>query len=385
MTIVIYHEWTIDPQQGGVERMSVVLADMLSHLGHKVMFLCKNKISDITLKYPMAYLPNEKKTGINQKYISTFIKSNNIGMFINQAGLLPQSKDVSLVFKAANIPIVQVLHNSLYGLYSRINALDKLCFYLPIIHPLLSNKYVKRCIVQLYKLKYHNYYRWLGRSNDYVILLSDRYKNEFIDFCHPKNLDRVRAISNPITFTVDKNNYKKEKIVLFCGRMGIQKRPFYALKIWERISKDFKDWKFIMLGDGEYLTAIRNYAEKKRISNIEILGKQNPIPYYKKSSILCLTSSYEGLPLVVLEALNYGCIPICFNTFACASEIITDGKDGILVDRDSINDYVKKLRILLEDERLRNYMKSNRFDKLSFYTPEIVIQNWNKLINEINA
>lgn len=384
MTIVIYYEWTIDPQFGGVERMSVVLADMLSSLGHKVLFLCKKKILDISLKYPLTYLPNEKE-GTYKEYINSFVKKNSIDVFINQACLLPQSKDISMAFKAANVHIVQVLHNSLYGLYSRINALDKLCLYVPLLQFFLSNRYVKHSIIQLFKIKYYKYYRWLGQSNDNIILLSDKYKNEYMDFCHPRNPDKIRAISNPITFVVDNNNYKKEKIILFCGRMDSQKRPLRALKIWERISKEFKDWRFIMLGDGEYLPTVRTYVEKKHISNVEILGRQNPMPYYKKSSILCLTSSYEGLPLVVLEAFNYGCVPICYNTFACASEIITDGKDGVLVDKDTINGYVEKLRLLLKDECLRNFMKSNRFDKLSRYSPEIVIKSWNKLINEIDT
>lgn len=383
MNIVIYSELTVDPQKGGIERMSVVLADMLFRLGHHIFFICWHKTSDANLDYPLSYIPNSTWNQENDKFLDNFISENKIDLLINQAAILPRDYRVSLLFRKKNVPIIQVFHNSLYGMFSTISILDKLSHHLPVIQKITSTKAVRNVIIHLFKLKYGHYFKELGQTDDYMVLLSDKYKDEYVDFCQPKSLRNLYVISNPITFSIDYCDYKKDKIILFCGRMGSQKRPLAALKIWEKLYVQNPEWKMIMLGDGEYLESVRSYATQHHIKNIEILGKQNPIDYYKKASILCMTSAYEGLPLVILEAFNYGCVPILYNTFASASDIVTDGKDGVLVDANTEETFVVKLQELMENKSMREDLRKGRLDKLSKYSPEKVTDLWNKLLMKI--
>ena len=365
MNIVIYSELTVDPQKGGIERMSVVLADMLFRLGHHIFFICWHKTSDVNLDYPLSYIPSSTWNQENDNFLDNFISENKIDLLINQAAILPRDYRVSLLFRKKDVPIIQ---------FSQ---------HLPVIHKITSTKAVRNVIITLFKLKYGHYFKELGQTDDYMVLLSDKYKDEYVDFCQPKSLRNLYVISNPITFSIDYCDYKKDKIILFCGRMGSQKRPLAALKIWEKLYVQNPEWKMIMLGDGEYLESVRSYATQHHIKNIEILGKQNPIDYYKKASILCMTSAYEGLPLVILEAFNYGCVPILYNTFASASDIVTDGKDGVLVDANTEETFVVKLQELMENKSMREDLRKGRLDKLSKYSPEKVTDLWNKLLMKI--
>ncbi len=382
MNIVIYAEQTVDSQKGGIERMSVVLADMLFRLGHQIYFICWKKTSDVKLNYPLSYMPSEIWNEDNDKFLEKFISENNIELLINQAAILPRDNFVSLLFRRKSVPIVQVFHNSLYGMFSTVSCLDKISQHLPI-QDLLSTSFVRKIILRLFKIKYGRYFRDLGQSNDYMVLLSDKYKSEYVDFCQPKSLKNLYVIPNPITFSIDTNEYKKENIILFCGRMGSQKRPLLALKIWEKVSKQYPNWTMIMLGDGEYLETIKSYAAKHHIKNIEILGKRNPVPYYQEASILCMTSAYEGLPLVLLEAFNYGCVPILYNTFASASDIVTDGIDGIIVDENSEDAFVSRLQELMNNQAKRENLKKGRLNKLVKYSPIEVSLLWNNLLIKI--
>ena len=343
MNIVIYAEQTVDSQKGGIERMSVVLADMLFRLGHQIYFICWKKTSDVKLNYPLSYMPSEIWNEDNDKFLEKFISENNIELLINQAAILPRDNFVSLLFRRKSVPIVQVFHNSLYGMFSTVSCLDKISQHLPI-QDLLSTSFVRKIILRLFKIKYGRYFRELGQSNDYMVLLSDKYKSEYVDFCQPKSLKNLYVIPNPITFSIDTNEYKKENIILFCGRMGNQKRPLLAL---------------------------------------EILGKRNPVPYYQEASILCMTSAYEGLPLVLLEAFNYGCVPILYNTFASASDIVTDGIDGIIVDENSEDAFVSRLQELMNNQAKRENLKKGRLNKLVKYSPIEVSLLWNNLLIKI--
>ena len=383
MNIIIYFESSVDPQKGGVERMSLVLADMLSNLGHNISFLCWNRTSNVKLQYPLYYLPKKQWHKENDDYIGSIIVTKQIDLLINQAAILPVNKPVCTAFRRQKVPIIQVFHNSFYGIYSRIRLLEKLGQRSNFVSHLLSEKFIKNIIICLYKIKYKQYYRDLGQENDYFVLLSDKYREEFVDFCKPKNMHKLYAIPNPITFSIDHNDYKKEKIILFCGRMDSQKRPMLALKIWERIAYKNPNWKMIMIGDGDYLNILKKYANQHFINNVDILGKQNPIPFYKRASILCMTSAYEGLPLVLLEAFNFGCVPVAFNTFACASEIISNDKDGILVKENSEIEYIEKLQKLMNNQTLRVKMRNRRFVKLAEYSPSLISSLWSSLLNDI--
>lgn len=383
MNVVIYSEATVDPQKGGIERMSVVLADMLFRLGHQIFFICWKKTSDVELDYPLAYIPYEIWNEDNDNFLERFILDNGIDLLINQAAILPRDNPVSLLFRKNTVPIIHVFHNSLYGMFSTVSCLDKLSHHFPLLQDFISTNFIRKIIMHLFKIKYGRYFKELGKTDDYMVLLSDKYEREYVDFCKPKKLKNLYVIPNPITFSIDVNEYKKEKIILFCGRMGSQKRPLLALKIWEKLALKNPMWKMIMLGDGEYLEDIRSYASQHHVRNIEILGKQNPVPYYKKASILCMTSAYEGLPLVLLEAFNYGCVPILYNTFASASDIVTDGKDGVLINENSEDAFIAKLQVLMTNPLVTEQLRKGRLDKLTKYSPEVISQLWENLLKKI--
>lgn len=93
----------------------------------------------------------------------------------------------------------------------------------------------------------------------------------------------------------------------------------------------FPDWKLIIVGDG---VEKRNLVEKViqlKLNNVVFEGFQNPSLYYKRASILMLTSEYEGFGLVVVEAMSFGVIPVVYGSYSAVYDIISDGVDGVIL------------------------------------------------------
>ena len=88
------------------------------------------------------------------------------------------------------------------------------------------------------------------------------------------------------------------------------------------------------MGDGEHRKIIESYAEKNGVANLSFEGnRKNIADYYKKSKILCMTSAYEGWPMVLAEAMAYGCVPVSFNQGGQA-DIISHLSTGFLAQYD---------------------------------------------------
>lgn len=78
----------------------------------------------------------------------------------------------------------------------------------------------------------------------------------------------------------------------------------------------------------------RNLVEKViqlKLNNVLFEGFQSPLEYYKRASLLILTSEYEGFPLVLAEAMSFGVIPVVYGSYSAVYDIISDGVDGVIL------------------------------------------------------
>lgn len=179
---------------------------------------------------------------------------------------------------------------------------------------------------------------------------------------------------------------KKENIVLYVGRLCQQaKRPDRLIRIWEKVYQNNLNWKLIIIGDGELKQQLIDYCNKKNIQNIEFTGQTNPNPFYKKASVLCLTSTYEGFGLVLTEALSNRVIPIAFNSYEAISDLISNGNNGYLIKPFDLNTYANCLNQLIQSKVLQNQMRNyitETFDDRK-YNINTITNQWNVLFNNI--
>lgn len=94
-----------------------------------------------------------------------------------------------------------------------------------------------------------------------------------------------------------------------------------------------------------------------------------------------MTSRSEGFPLTLNEAMQYGVVPLAFDSFESIRDIINDGENGYIIPEMDMVAYSDKLLGLMTDDHLRHDMAMNALDSCKRYLPERIGDMWWKLLN----
>ena len=203
--------------------------------------------------------------------------------------------------------------------------------------------------------------------------------------------DKVQILPNPITIPSSDFVFdflQKRKEVLYVGRIDEnQKRIHRIIDTWALLEASFPDWKLIIVGDG---VEKRNLVEKViqlKLNNVVFEGFQNPSLYYKRASILMLTSEYEGFGLVVVEAMSFGVIPVVYGSYSAVYDIISDGVDGVILPYNKkgydTEFATEKMKELMLDADKRNNLAQAAIITSKRYSVESIVDSWNKLFAKL--
>ena len=315
-----------------------------------------------------------------------FLKDHNIEIVINQCGLFSDSvlyTDVHVEGMAAP-KVISVLHSdpllNYNHLFSQIAALRNNTF-------IEYFKRIARCIIYPHLKKKHLQGRiqctkYAQEHSDALVILSEGYKKDIKMLCGDIfNEEKLFTIPNPLPpCSAPVDSTPKKPWLLYVGRFDFgQKRPDRLIKIWSRLYKHFPEWELHIIGDGPYRAQLEQKA--RNFPRIFIEGWQDSAPYYQQAKILLLTSNFEGFPMVLPEAMAHGVVPILFNSFAAAADIVDDQKNGILAPPFNISDYVKKLADLMKSNS--NWAKISELTQLKAkqFNIENIADKWEAVMN----
>lgn len=341
MNIMFIFDFPIIANNGGVQRVTNTLAKELVRRGHKVSFLCtstaKHQDTSIGVDSLCAqYYLSDKSNVTHQVRVLT--EKLEIDAVINQSF----SNEVIPILSAfpSNIFKVSVYHSQPFATYKKerlilrgltnTNSLAGCIFkYVGIIAPyLVRDHYIKGA---------KNIFSQLINTSDKYCLLSYRYQERVKRFVPNVPASKLIAINNPNTFpdivTIDQ--FERENVLLFMGRIENSSKNVYDfVRVWQMLVKRNPDWRAIVVGDGSDLQRMKSFARELAVERISFEGnKANVGEYYAKAKFLCLTSNYEGWGLVLVEAMQFGCVPVSYGTFEAVYDIIDDGENGFIVDK----------------------------------------------------
>ena len=188
-----------------------------------------------------------------------------------------------------------------------------------------------------------------------------------------------------INFNFFKNN-KKTLNIINIGRMVEQKDQMLILKSLDHLKSKI-NFRCLILGKGINKSNLKNYIKEHRLNNkIKLLGfKPNPYPYIKKADIFILSSKFEGLPNVLLEAQYLKKFIISTNCPTGPREILLNGKAGSLIKTGDQN----KLESAILDYS-QNYNKIKIKNKINLgkkymyrFDYELNCNKYFKLVNKL--
>jgi glycosyltransferase involved in cell wall biosynthesis len=212
----------------------------------------------------------------------------------------------------------------------------------------------------LYKNVYKNYDQIITQAKAMKIDLAENFG---IDE------DKMIIIQNPVDCDNTLSRSKQEDIelpkkynLLAIGRLGEQKGFDMLLNI---ISKLDDSYYLTILGDGDDRSKLEKQIKDLGIGKrVNLAGfHDNPYAYMKSSDLLVLSSRYEGLPNVVLEANSLGLPVVAFDSAGGTGEIIDDGRNGFLVepfDEDEFAKTIQKARdYSFDNQAIKEHTKTN--------------------------
>lgn len=237
-----------------------------------------------------------------------------------------------------------------------------------------------KCFTQLLTKKYSLPY---GKVDKMVVLsqgLIDQYQS-----IAPGYKNHFVVIPNTLSFDNPKPHAKEKEVLVVARLDDWHKRISEILEIWKAVQQDmrFSDWTFRIVGDGIDKQYYKDYVRQHNVRNIRFEGLQNPLPYYQKASVFLMTSACEGLPMTIMEAQQCGCVPVVYDSFASAKDIIDSGENGILVENRDREAYVAALKQLMTDVTLRKKMSEACVKSSERFSVENVACQWNELIKSL--
>ena len=376
------------PAIGGMETVTSLLVDFF--LGHslEVFILIPGSetllggVPDkhIKLMTPMKGDLNSKE---NLDFIDDFIVTNDIACVINQ-GLLSEihlraelHKDVLFINTLHSCPfweLVKFKSSTLSQLLAKEKSTHSrmkvfLRFLLNHIKPGMSHLFI------------HSFYRKQIDMVSYYVVLDPTYKKILENrLYHGVAQDKIKAIPNPLVLP-EHSALPKKKQVLWVGRLTASpKRVDRLLRIWELIQSEAPDWELLIIGDGDQRVKLETMALDLNLINTHFMGYCKVEPFYESASILCLTSSYEGLPMVLLEAQSYGTIPVTFGCVEAIDHIIDHDKSGVIIESFNEKLFAIALLKLMKDSALRVEMSRKAREKASEFALEKIGQQWLNLL-----
>ena len=323
----------------------------------------------------------------NVASLRNIIIEKNIQIAINQWGLpyIP-AKTLKRAIRGLDVKTIAVYHNdpSTNGRLKEVEIAIEHCDN-PIKLSLLKFK------LWTYRKITSASMRYIYRNSDRFMVLSQSFISHFENFTGKRNAQKLIVQTNPVTIkqpseTLDLNDKQKE--VTYVGRLDYnQKRTYRIIETWALLEDRIPDWRLTIVGDGPERENLERLTRDLNLQHARFEGFQRPEPYYKRASILILTSEYEGFPLVLAECMSFGVVPVVYGSYSAVYDIIKDGENGLIVKPQNgefkAEAMAKALEQAMTDEDKRHDMAEKSIATSQNYSFDVIYKQWEGLFNDL--
>lgn len=258
------------------------------------------------------------------------------------------------------------------------------------IHSILESHVEASTVLMSEKYRYNLFLYFLVKKWDRFILRTLHHVDRIVTLTKgdipfwEKWNNNIIVIPNMLTIhPQDFANYSSKRVISV-GRYTYQKGFDMLIEAWELVHKRNPDWELYIWGSGD-MTIYYEFVQKYALENVIHLmpASLNIAEEYSKSSIYVMSSRHEGFGLVLTEAMCCGLPCISFDCPFGPSEIINDGVDGLLVERNNIKQLADKIILLINNYELRKKMGLAAMRNVKRFSVDIIMKRWIDLFNEL--
>ncbi|MED4296546.1 glycosyltransferase family 4 protein [Priestia megaterium] len=297
-------------------------------------------------------IKNIEQSSINDHYKIKRIETYITGSILNRVSIF-----------------IVALFKLIYSLMSfrpnviHIHMSEKGSFYRKAIILVISKLFNKPVILHIHSASFDEFYnsnefqkkviKFILNKADKLIVLSKQWEKYYSNIV-PK--DKIAVLYNGV-YRIEQK-FKREHTIpigLFLGRLGERKGTYDLLSSIKKLKENGVLGKFYFAGDGEIEQVKQLIKEYELEEIVTVLGWVNSTQIndlLKRVDFLVLPSYNEGLPMAILEAMNFG-LPIISTYVGGIPEVITNSDNGYLIEPGEIDELTKALTFLLKSEELR--------------------------------
>ena len=303
--------------------------------------------------------------------IETYIKSKNIKKLIEKLGKI----DVFIDYDAGATKYIE-----------NIEADKKVVW----IHNSIPNLKKSEGKIKRFGKRLEKYDRIVAICDEMKEELKDIYpnlKDKIIRIYNPFNFSRVLNLKDDMSELTEKDKeLLNEDYCITISRLDtVQKDYKTLLKAFKILKSKGINKKLYIVGDGPSKEEIENMIkEYDLIEEVKLLGRfKNPYVWLNNADFFIHSSKYEGFGLVLIEAAILDKLIISSNCPVGPTEILENGKSGILFNVGDSQELAEKIEKVLNDKNLRNRYILSMKERREDFKKENVLKEYEKLIDEI--
>lgn len=218
---------------------------------------------------------------------------------------------------------------------------------------------------------------------DSVVVQTQHNKSYFSNALQKK----CRIIYNPVDLQEKKGmalRTEKKKRVVSVARLMKQKNQLMLIDSFAKIGEEFLEHTLTIYGEGPYREVLENRIRELGLeSRVFLPGKtQNVFDSIADAELFVLSSDFEGMPNALIEAMCLG-LPVISTRVSGATELIQDGKNGLLTDVDSGAQLTAAMRRMLENPELRKNCAREAVRLNDLLNTDHIVEQWLELVNEL--
>ncbi|MEZ9296892.1 glycosyltransferase family 4 protein [Vibrio splendidus] len=351
--------------KGGIEKVVLTLSSALAkHHNSRVISLYKggeqNAFSN--LNTPVDYLSiNNERSMYNRKY----------------SGLLSYIFDVYYIAKKS-VSLIR---------YSREKKLDVLvtCDIKMACLAYLASLFCDFKIIAVEHFEYDvanailkKIRKFLYNRFEKVITLT----NEDFEKYYWLNDKKLDVIPNIVKVNVLQDDMAKENEIVAVGRLTHQKGFDLLIEAWSQIEGKNEGWKLSIYGDGEEKDNLQKLIKSYLLENVVLNPFTDNIDaVYSKSKVFVLSSRYEGLGMVLIEALAHKLPCVSFDCPAGPKTIIKHDYNGLLVSTGDVSSLAESINLIINNSELRHKYSNNALASIHDFSEDVVVEKWNSVLD----
>lgn len=362
---------------GGIQNITITKANGFAQMGHQVWIIVTDN------KYPPLH-PIDPKVQVINLDINYFEDDWKSKFYVIKSILIKRKQHKKAISKLLNEikpNVVISTGTSEKNFLAKIQIESKPVF-IREIHSLKNYRLAHaRTFIDKITAIFGDWYdySWNIKNYDQIVVLTNEDKE-----INWKNNNKVCVIGNPITIPIESSTLTSYKFIT-AGRLVYIKNHQSLINAWKIVNQKHTDWQLEIWGDGPLKNKLLEQINNLGLDHKVLLkGYTNDIISQMLRASGCILSSlYEGISLVLIEAMSCG-LPLISYACPCGpKELIDHGKNGFLCEVNNEIKLAEYICTIIEDNTLRIKMGQASKKKAEEFQLDRILTKWINLFQTL--